>query len=122
MGPPKDLVTSDVTDTSFAVSWTAAPGAVKAYNIRWRSPFSGEAGDKMLPGDVTDTLLDGLSPETLYHISVVAAYERGGSEPLAGQETTDGEGGRSGGGVGGGIPDKQSDCFTATKKKATKKK
>uniref|UniRef100_G3PDH7 Collagen alpha-1(XII) chain n=1 Tax=Gasterosteus aculeatus aculeatus TaxID=481459 RepID=G3PDH7_GASAC len=89
VGPPKDLVTSDVTDTSFAVSWTAAPGAVKAYNVRWRSPFSGEAGDKMLPGDVTDTLLDGLSPETLYHVSVIAAYERGGSEPLAGQETTD---------------------------------
>ncbi|XP_068565200.1 collagen alpha-1(XII) chain [Cebidichthys violaceus] len=89
VGPPKNLVTSDVTDSSFAVSWTAAPGNVKMYRVRWRSLVSGETGDKTVPGDVTDTVLDGLSPETLYQVSVVAAYDRKDSEPLAGQETTD---------------------------------
>ncbi|KAI9528337.1 hypothetical protein NQZ68_022029 [Dissostichus eleginoides] len=89
VGPPKNLVTSDVTESSFKASWTAAPGNVKMYRIRWKSLFSAEAGDKTVPGDETETVLEGLSPETLYQVSVVAAYEQRDSEPLIGQETTD---------------------------------
>uniref|UniRef100_A0A8C4IEH4 Collagen alpha-1(XII) chain n=1 Tax=Dicentrarchus labrax TaxID=13489 RepID=A0A8C4IEH4_DICLA len=88
VGPPKNLVTSDVTDTSFAVSWTAAPGNVNGYRVQWKSMFE-EAREKTVPGDVTDTVLEGLSPETLYQVSVVAVYDRKDSEPLTGQETTD---------------------------------
>ncbi|XP_035534688.1 collagen alpha-1(XII) chain isoform X2 [Morone saxatilis] len=88
VGPPKNLVTSDVTDTSFAVSWTAAPGNVNAYRVQWKSMFE-EAREKTVPRDVTDTVLEGLSPETLYQVSVVAVYDRKDSEPLTGQETTD---------------------------------
>ncbi|KAK1888551.1 Collagen alpha-1(XII) chain, partial [Dissostichus eleginoides] len=76
VGPPKNLVTSDVTESSFKASWTAAPGNVKMYRIRWKSLFSAEAGDKTVPGDETETVLEGLSPETLYQVSVVAAYEQ----------------------------------------------
>uniref|UniRef100_A0A7N8WUY7 Collagen alpha-1(XII) chain n=1 Tax=Mastacembelus armatus TaxID=205130 RepID=A0A7N8WUY7_9TELE len=89
LGPPKNLVTSDVTDTSFAVSWTAAPGNVQLYRVRWKSLFSEEAGNKVVPGDVSGTVLEGLSPETLYQVSVVAAYGHKDSDPLTGQETTD---------------------------------
>uniref|UniRef100_A0A671W2H9 Collagen alpha-1(XII) chain n=1 Tax=Sparus aurata TaxID=8175 RepID=A0A671W2H9_SPAAU len=89
VGPPKNLVTSDVTDTSFAASWTAAPGNVKMYQVRWKSLFSEEAGEKMVPGDVTNTVLEGLTPETLYQVSVIAAYGHKDSDPLTGQETTD---------------------------------
>lgn len=91
MGPPKRLVTSDVSDSSFKASWTAAPGNVKMYRLRWKSLFSEEAGHKTVPGHVTNTVLDGLSPETLYQVSVVAAYSHKDSEPLTGEETTDGE-------------------------------
>lgn len=91
VGPPKYLVTSDVTDTSFAASWTAAPGNVKMYRVQWKSLFSEEAGDKTVPGDVTTTVLEGLTPETLYQVSVVAAYSHKDSDPLNGQETTDGK-------------------------------
>lgn len=91
VGPPRDLVTSDVTDSSFAVSWTAAPGNVKMYRVRWKSMFSEETGSKMVPGDDTTTVLDGLSPETLYQVSVVTSYGYKDSEPLTGQETTDGK-------------------------------
>lgn len=91
MGPPKDLVTSDVTDTSFVASWTAAPGHVKRYRVRWESLFSQETGETAVPGDVTSAVLQGLTPETLYQVSVVAAYEHKDSEPLTGQETTDGK-------------------------------
>ncbi|KAM7368319.1 hypothetical protein PAMP_014547 [Pampus punctatissimus] len=89
IGPPRNLVTSDVTDTSFVASWTAAPGNVKTYHIRWKSLFSEEVGDKMVPGDETTTVLEGLSPETLYQVSVVAGYGHKFSDPLKGQETTD---------------------------------
>uniref|UniRef100_A0A8C7QL92 Collagen alpha-1(XII) chain n=1 Tax=Oncorhynchus mykiss TaxID=8022 RepID=A0A8C7QL92_ONCMY len=92
LGSPRDLqdlVTSDVTDTSFAASWTAAPGNVKMYRIRWKSLYSDESGEKTVPGDVTNTVLDGLTPETLYQVSVVASYGRGDGDPLTGQETTD---------------------------------
>ncbi|XP_067097113.1 collagen alpha-1(XII) chain [Osmerus mordax] len=89
LGSPKDLVTSDVTDTSFAVSWTAAPGNVKMYRVRWRSLFSEESGEKTVPGPTTNTVLEGLTPETLYQVSVFASYGRGDGEPLTGTETTD---------------------------------
>lgn len=43
-----------------------------------------------VPGHVTGAVLDGLSPETLYQVSVVANYEGRDSAALTGQETTDG--------------------------------
>ncbi|XP_063040582.1 collagen alpha-1(XII) chain isoform X2 [Engraulis encrasicolus] len=89
LGSPKDLVTSNVTDTSFVASWTAAPGNVRRYRVTWKSLFTNEAGEKMVPGDVTTTRLDGLTPETRYKVSVYAAYGHGEGQPLVGEETTD---------------------------------
>lgn len=89
-GPPKNLVTSDITDTSFTASWTAAPGNVKMYQVKWKSMFSEENGEMMVPGDITNAVLKGLSPETLFQISVVANYGDRDSEALTGRETTDG--------------------------------
>ncbi|XP_037541159.1 collagen alpha-1(XII) chain [Nematolebias whitei] len=88
LGPPKNLVTSDVTPSSFVVSWTAAPGNVKTYQVRWKSLFSEEHGEKTVPGSLTSTVLEGLSPETLYQVSVVSSYGYRNSDPLTGQETT----------------------------------
>ncbi|XP_056248925.1 collagen alpha-1(XII) chain isoform X1 [Seriola aureovittata] len=89
LGSPRDLVTRDVTDTSFAVSWTAAPGNVRQYRIRWKSLFTEEAGEKTITGDTTATVLDGLTPETRYQVSVFAGYGHGEGQPLVGEETTD---------------------------------
>ncbi|XP_018553321.1 LOW QUALITY PROTEIN: collagen alpha-1(XII) chain [Lates calcarifer] len=89
LGSPRDLVTKDVTDTSFAASWTAAPGNVRQYRIRWKSLYSEEAGEKTVPGDTTATVLDGLTPETRYQVSVFAGYGHGEGQPLVGEETTD---------------------------------
>ncbi|TSO25219.1 Collagen alpha-1(XII) chain [Bagarius yarrelli] len=89
LGSPKDLVTKDVTESSFAVLWTAAPGNVQHYRVTWKSLFSDEAGEKTVPGDVTTTILEGLTPETRYKVSVFAAYSLGEGEPLVGEETTD---------------------------------
>nr|XP_020464293.1 collagen alpha-1(XII) chain-like [Monopterus albus] len=89
LGSPRDLVTRDVTDTSFAVSWTAAPGNVRHYRVRWKSLFSEDTGEKAIPGDTTDTVLEGLTPETRYQVSVFAVYGHGEGQPLVGEETTD---------------------------------
>uniref|UniRef100_A0A4W5P3T0 Collagen alpha-1(XII) chain n=1 Tax=Hucho hucho TaxID=62062 RepID=A0A4W5P3T0_9TELE len=89
LGSPKDLVTKDVTDTSFAVSWTAALGNVRSYRLKWKSLYTEETGEKSIPRDVTTTVLEGLTPETRYQVSVYAAYGRGEGEPLVGAETTD---------------------------------
>uniref|UniRef100_A0A3B4EY55 Collagen alpha-1(XII) chain n=1 Tax=Pundamilia nyererei TaxID=303518 RepID=A0A3B4EY55_9CICH len=80
---------SDVTDTSFVASWTAAPGNVNTYRVQWKSMFSQEIQEKTVPGDETSTVLEGLTPETLYQVSVVAAYRHKESEPLTGSEITD---------------------------------
>ncbi|KAG7508225.1 collagen alpha-1(XII) chain-like isoform X2 [Solea senegalensis] len=88
-GPPRDLVTSDVTDTSFVASWTAAPGNVRTYRVQWKSLFTRESGEKTVPGHVTRTTLDALTPETLYQVSVAAGYDHKESDAVTGQETTD---------------------------------
>lgn len=84
-------MTKDVTDTSFAVSWAAAPGNVRQYRIRWKSLFTEEAGEKTIAGDTTATVLEGLTPETRYQVSVFAGYGHGEGQPLVGEETTDGK-------------------------------
>uniref|UniRef100_A0AAQ5ZR50 Collagen, type XII, alpha 1a n=1 Tax=Amphiprion ocellaris TaxID=80972 RepID=A0AAQ5ZR50_AMPOC len=89
LGSPRDLVTRDVTDTSFGVSWAAAPGNVRQYRILWKSLFSEESGEKTVPGGTTATVLDGLTPETRYQVSVYAIYGHGEGQPLVGEETTD---------------------------------
>uniref|UniRef100_A0A9J8AGW4 Collagen, type XII, alpha 1a n=1 Tax=Cyprinus carpio carpio TaxID=630221 RepID=A0A9J8AGW4_CYPCA len=91
VGSPTNLVTSDVTESSFVASWTAAPGNVRLYRVTWKSLFSEEAGEKTVPGDITTTVLDGLTPETRYKVSVYAAYSSKEGEPLHGEETTDGK-------------------------------
>ncbi|XP_064187346.1 collagen alpha-1(XII) chain-like isoform X2 [Anguilla rostrata] len=89
LGSPKNLVTDNVTDTSFGVSWTAAPGSPRSYRVMWKSMFTDESGQKRVPGDVTATVLNGLTPETRYQVSVYAIYGRGEGDPLIGEETTD---------------------------------
>lgn len=82
-------MTSDVTDTSFAVSWTAAPGNVRQYRITWKSLFGEETGEKTITGSTTATVLEGLTPETRYQVSVFAVYGHGEGQALVGEETTD---------------------------------
>lgn len=60
------------------------------YQVKWKSMFSEENGEMMVPGDITNAVLKGLSPETLFQVSVVASYEDRDSDALTGRETTDG--------------------------------
>lgn len=89
LGSPRDLETRDVTDTSFFATWVPAPGKVRQYRVTWKSLYSDEAGEKTIRGDTTATVLDGLTPETRYRVTVHAVYGRGEGQPLVGEETTD---------------------------------
>lgn len=91
LGSPRNLTTRDVTDTSFLVSWVPAPGNVRQYRIKWKSLYSEETGETTIPGDNAAVVLDGLTPETRYQVSVSAVYSRGEGQPLNGEETTDSE-------------------------------
>ncbi|KAK6490157.1 collagen alpha-1(XII) chain-like isoform X1 [Huso huso] len=88
-GSPRDLVTKDITDTTIRASWTAAPGMVRSYRIAWKSLFDDESGEKSIPGDVTESVLENLTPETKYRISVFADYSSGEGDPLSGEATTE---------------------------------
>ncbi|XP_075058737.1 collagen alpha-1(XII) chain isoform X1 [Mixophyes fleayi] len=88
-GSPRNLVTKDITDTTIGASWTAAPGMVRGYRIAWKSLFDDESGEKTVPGDVTNTVLEDLNPETKYKISVFADYKSGEGEPVEGEATTE---------------------------------
>lgn len=89
LGSPRDLQTRDVTDTNFLVTWVPAPGNVRQYRITWNSQFTTEAGEKTTLGDNTAIVLDSLTPETRYQVSVFAVYGHGEGQPLVGEETTD---------------------------------
>ena len=81
-------MTKDVTTNSFGVSWTAAPGYVRQYRVKWKSVVSQETGETIVPGGLTATVLEGLTPATRYQVWVYAGYGNGEGDPLTGMETT----------------------------------
>uniref|UniRef100_A0A4W3HLK4 Collagen alpha-1(XII) chain n=1 Tax=Callorhinchus milii TaxID=7868 RepID=A0A4W3HLK4_CALMI len=88
IGSPRNLVTDNVSSTSFDISWTAAPGNVQRYRVTWKSSDDDDSGEIEIPGYLTTTRLTNLQPETRYHIMVFAAYSSGEGDPLEGDETT----------------------------------
>nr|XP_023970152.1 collagen alpha-1(XII) chain isoform X1 [Chrysemys picta bellii] len=88
-GSPRDLFIRDITDTTMGLSWTAAPGAVRRYRIVWKSLYDGQTGESTVPGNVINTELENLQPETKYKISVIASYNSGDGAPLEGAATTE---------------------------------
>ncbi|XP_078504196.1 collagen alpha-1(XII) chain isoform X2 [Lissotriton helveticus] len=88
-GSPRDLIIKDITDTTIGTSWTAAPGMVRGYRIAWQSLFDDKTGENLVPGDITNTVLRNLDPETKYRLSVYATYASGEGDPLTGEATTE---------------------------------
>ncbi|XP_009571425.1 PREDICTED: collagen alpha-1(XII) chain-like, partial [Fulmarus glacialis] len=88
-GSPRNLVTTDITDTTVGLSWTPAPGAVNDYRIVWKSLYDDTMGEKRVPGNTVDAVLEGLEPETKYRISVYATYSSGEGDPVEGEAFTD---------------------------------
>ncbi|EPQ20003.1 Collagen alpha-1(XIV) chain [Myotis brandtii] len=88
IGPPTELITSEVTARSFMVNWTHAPGKVAKYRVVYY-PTRGGKPDEMKIGEThTDIELSGLLPNTEYTVTVYAMFGEEASDPVSGQETT----------------------------------
>ncbi|XP_068179724.1 collagen alpha-1(XIV) chain-like [Antennarius striatus] len=88
MGPPLDLVTSEVTPRSFRVSWGHAPGNVEKYRVIYYSAQGGEPHEVVVDGSDTSVLLQHLRSLTEYRLAVFAVYMNEASEALRGSEKT----------------------------------
>ncbi|VCX40800.1 unnamed protein product, partial [Gulo gulo] len=88
VGPPTELITSEVTARSFMVNWTHAPGEVEKYRVVYYPARGGKPDEVVVDGSVSSTVLKGLMSLTEYQIAVFAIYAHTASEGLRGTETT----------------------------------
>ncbi|ELR46933.1 Collagen alpha-1(XIV) chain, partial [Bos mutus] len=88
VGPPTELMTSEVTARSFMVNWTHAPGKVEKYRIVYYPTRGGKPEEVVVDGRVSSTVLRNLMSLTEYQIAVFAIYAHTASEGLRGTETT----------------------------------
>uniref|UniRef100_UPI00398F45FB collagen alpha-1(XII) chain-like n=1 Tax=Pristiophorus japonicus TaxID=55135 RepID=UPI00398F45FB len=86
--PAKDLKTSEVTSSSFLVSWTGAGPDVLSYLLKHKVAVGGDFISIRLPADQTTRVLTDLLSETTYLVNVIAEYAEGSSRPLKGEDTT----------------------------------
>uniref|UniRef100_A0A2K6G070 Collagen type XIV alpha 1 chain n=2 Tax=Propithecus coquereli TaxID=379532 RepID=A0A2K6G070_PROCO len=88
IGPPTELITSEVTARSFMVNWTHAPGRVEKYRVVYYPTRGGKPEEVVVDGSVSSTVLKNLMSLTEYQIAVFAIYAHTASEGLRGTETT----------------------------------
>lgn len=88
VGPPTELITSEVTARSFMVNWTHAPGKVQKYRVVYYPTRGGKPEEVVVDGSVSSTVLKSLMSLTEYQIAVFAIYAHTASEGLRGTETT----------------------------------
>ncbi|KAM9806954.1 collagen alpha-1(XIV) chain isoform 1-T1 [Syngnathus typhle] len=88
IGPPSDLVTSEVTARSFRVTWRHTPGNVAKYRVVYFPVHGGQPQEAVVDGRDTSVVLEQLNSQTEYQLSVFAVNENEASEPLRGSETT----------------------------------
>uniref|UniRef100_A0A3P9PB03 Collagen, type XII, alpha 1b n=1 Tax=Poecilia reticulata TaxID=8081 RepID=A0A3P9PB03_POERE len=88
LGPPTDLVTSEVTQYSFRASWMPPEVPVEQFRVTYRMAAGGPTMEVLVDGEVTTAVLENLTPLTQYVVNVFAVLEGASSEPLKGTETT----------------------------------
>uniref|UniRef100_A0A3Q2D309 Collagen, type XII, alpha 1b n=1 Tax=Cyprinodon variegatus TaxID=28743 RepID=A0A3Q2D309_CYPVA len=82
IGPPTNLVTSEVTHYSFRATWTPPGIPVDLYRVTYMMA----AGGPTL--EVNTVVLENLNPLTEYVVNVFAVVDEVSTEPLRGTETT----------------------------------
>ncbi|KAK7825600.1 hypothetical protein U0070_016240 [Myodes glareolus] len=88
IGPPTELMTSEVTARSFMVNWTHTPGKVEKYRVVYYPTRGGKPEEVVVDGSVSSTVLKNLMSSTEYQIAVFAVSAHTASEGLRGTETT----------------------------------
>ncbi|XP_078712214.1 collagen alpha-1(XII) chain-like isoform X2 [Lampetra fluviatilis] len=85
---PRDLVTSEITTTSFRVSWTRAPGRVLMYRVVFYPTKGGQPDEVVVDGSANSAVLHNLLTASEYQVAVFGVYASAASEALRGSEST----------------------------------
>uniref|UniRef100_A0A8C6RNT8 Tenascin n=1 Tax=Nannospalax galili TaxID=1026970 RepID=A0A8C6RNT8_NANGA len=88
MGPPKEIVFSDISENAATVSWMAPTAQVESFRITYVPMTGGIPSMVTVDGTETETRLVKLIPGTEYHVSVIAMKGFEESDPVSGSLTT----------------------------------
>ncbi|XP_030578007.1 collagen alpha-1(XII) chain-like [Archocentrus centrarchus] len=85
---PTNLVTSEVTQSSFRATWTPPGCPVDKFRITYTMAAGGPTEELLVDGSVSTAVLENLNPQTEYVTTVSSIVGEKSSEPLRGTETT----------------------------------
>nr|XP_042121545.1 tenascin-X isoform X6 [Peromyscus maniculatus bairdii] len=85
---PRDLQFSDVGETSARATWVPPSSRVDSFKISYQLADGGEPQSVVVDGRTQTQILQGLSPDTRYEVTVVSVRGFEESEPLTGFLTT----------------------------------
>ncbi|XP_059423508.1 mucin-3A isoform X1 [Carassius carassius] len=86
--PPTDLMFSNITETSFSVSWTKPKSIVAEFKVTYTNIVTGESGSMSVDSQLSHVLLSKLSAGSTYDITVSSVLETLKSEPVTASVTT----------------------------------
>ncbi|XP_066558755.1 collagen alpha-1(XX) chain [Amia ocellicauda] len=85
---PTNLAFFEVNSRDFKVSWSPPPQPVHRYRVVYHSAEGGSPQEVVVNGTESSVLLEGLSSQTEYHVSIFPVYERNVGTGLRGTVTT----------------------------------
>ncbi|XP_056331708.1 mucin-2 [Danio aesculapii] len=86
--PPTDLVFSNITETSFSLSWAKPKSIVAEFKVKYINTVTGESGSMSVDSQLSHVLLSKLAAGTTYDITVSSVLETLESEPVIASITT----------------------------------
>ncbi|XP_052436871.1 collagen alpha-1(XII) chain isoform X10 [Carassius gibelio] len=87
-GPPQNLQVFNATTTSLTAKWDHAPGKVQNYRITYIPVAGGRSQTTQIGGKKNTVILQKLTPDTPYYITVAAVYANGDAKDISGQGKT----------------------------------
>uniref|UniRef100_A0A8B9RIL0 Collagen alpha-1(XII) chain n=1 Tax=Astyanax mexicanus TaxID=7994 RepID=A0A8B9RIL0_ASTMX len=88
IGPPQNLQVFNATTTTLTVKWDHAPGPVQNYKINFQPVAGGKTLSTQVGGKKNSVILQKLTPDTPYSITVAAVYGSGEIRDISGQGKT----------------------------------
>ncbi|XP_036840756.1 collagen alpha-1(XII) chain isoform X8 [Oncorhynchus mykiss] len=87
-GPPQNLQVFNATTVTLTVKWDHAPGPVQNYKISFQPVAGGKALSTQVGGKKNSVILQKLTPDTPYSVTVAAIYPSGEAKDISGQGKT----------------------------------
>uniref|UniRef100_A0A674EQL7 Collagen alpha-1(XII) chain n=1 Tax=Salmo trutta TaxID=8032 RepID=A0A674EQL7_SALTR len=87
-GPPQNLQVFNATTVTLTVKWDHAPGPVQNYKISFQPVAGGKALSTQVGGKKNSVILQKLTPDTPYSVTVAAIYLSGEAKDISGRGKT----------------------------------